>query len=193
MVEPPSTSDRIAREARRLLEQSGPEAVSIRKVAAAVGLSAMAIYRHYPSREALLGRVVDDAFGELAAAWAAPARGGPRARLLASFAGYVDYALEHPHLFDYAFASPRPGARRFPRDFRARRSPTLNLVADALAEGMRGGVFRRSDVWALAFSLWAHSHGLLALHRAGRFGGSLCAFRAFHRAAVGRLLDALAP
>jgi len=192
MGEQPSTSQRILREARRLLERSGPEAVSIRKLAAAVGLSAMAIYRHYPSREALLARVVDDVFEELAAAWAAPAAAAPRARLLASFAGYLDYALGHPHLFDYAFASRRPGARVFPCDFRARRSPTLNLVADALEQGMRDGTFRRSDVWAVAMSLWGQSHGLISLYRAGRFGGSRREFQAFHRAALRRFLAALA-
>jgi AcrR family transcriptional regulator len=192
MEEEPTTSQRIARAARELLERSGPEAVSIRKLATAVGLSAMAIYRHYPSREAVLARVVDDAFEELAAAWSAPAAAAPRARLLASFAGYLEYALAHPHLFDYAFASRRPGARRFPRDFRARRSPTLNLVADALAAGMRQGEFRHADVWAVAMSLWAQSHGLIALYRAGRFGGSRREFETFHRAALRRFLDGLA-
>lgn len=192
MLAPLPTSERIARAARRLLEREGSAAVSVRKVARAVGLSAMALYRHYPSREALLARVVDDAFAELAAAWAAPKAGRPRQRLLASFSAYLRYALAHPHLFEYAFASPRPGARRFPDDFRARRSPTLNLVADALEQGMREGLFRRADVWAVAMSLWAHSHGLLALYRAGRFSGGRTRFEAFHRAAVRRMLDGLA-
>jgi AcrR family transcriptional regulator len=191
-MRPRSTSDRIARAARRLLEREGSDAVSVRKVARAVGLSAMALYRHYPSRDALLARVVDDAFLELAAAWAVPGAGGPRSRLVASFSGYLRYALAHPNLFDYAFAAPRPGARRFPRDFRARRSPTLNLVADALEQGMREGLFRRADVWAVAMSLWAHSHGVVALHRARRFAGSRRELVAFHRAAVRRLLDGLA-
>jgi len=186
-----STSERIARAARRLFERSGPEAVSVRKVAHAVGLSAMAIYRHYPSRQALLGRLVDDAFRELAAAWTPPAGGVVQERLLAAFEGYLDYALAHPHLFDYAFALRRPGARRYPRDFRARRSPTLNLVADALDQGMREGLFRKGDVWPIAMSLWAHSHGLIGLYRAGRFGQSPRAFRSFHRAAVRRFIDGL--
>jgi AcrR family transcriptional regulator len=190
---PGTTADRIAAEARRLLESAGPETVGVRRVAQAVGLSPMAIYRHYPSRQALLDRVVDDAFAELATAWATPRRGGVRSRLLASFDGYLGYALEHPRLFDYAFASPRPGARRFPGDFRARRSPTLSLVADALAQGMRERLFRRADPWLVALSLWALSHGLIALYRGARIDKSRRAFTAFHRSVLGRFLDGLSP
>lgn len=187
-----TTAERIAAEARRLLERDGPDGVSIRKVARAVGLSAMAIYRHYPGREAMLARVVDEVFDELAAAWSAPARGGVRARLLSAFDGYLDYALDHPRLYDYAFASARPGARRFPRDFEARRSPTLNLVADSLRQGMREGRLRRGDPWTIALSLWALSHGLVSLQRGGRIDLPRRAFSALHRAALLRFLDGLA-
>jgi AcrR family transcriptional regulator len=188
----PSTAERIVAEARRRIERDGPDGVSIRKVAQAVGLTAMAIYRHFPSREAMLARVVDGVFTDLAAAWSVPARRGPRARLVAAFDGYLDYALDHPRLYEYAFASPRPGARRFPRDFEARRSPTLNLVADALEEGMSAGRLRRGDPWAVALSLWALSHGLISLYRGGRIGLSRRAFAAMHRDTVARFLDVLA-
>jgi AcrR family transcriptional regulator len=188
----PTTADRIATEARRLLERDGPEGVTIRKVAQAVGLTAMAIYRHYPSREAMLARVVDDLFAELAAAWSASRQRSARARLLGAFAGYLNYALDHPRLYDYAFAAPRPDARRFPRDFEAGRSPTLNLVADALRQGMREGRFRRRDPWTVALSLWALSHGLISLYRGGRVGLARHAFSALHRAALLRFVDGLA-
>jgi AcrR family transcriptional regulator len=187
-----TTGERIATEARLLLERDGPEGVTIRRVAQAVGLTAMAIYRHYPSREAMLARVVDDVFAELAAAWSAPKRGSARARLLGAFAGYLDYALDHPRLYDYAFAAPRPDARRFPHDFEARRSPTLNLVADALRQGMQEGRFRRRDPWSIALSLWALSHGLLSLYRGGRVALPRRAFTALHRAALLRFVDGLA-
>jgi hypothetical protein len=65
-------------------------------------------------------------------------------------------------------------------------------VADALEQGMRDGVFRRSDVWAVAMSLWGQSHGLISLYRAGRFEGSRREFQAFHRAALRRFLRGLA-
>jgi DNA-binding transcriptional regulator YbjK len=49
-----TTASRIAAAARRLLDKEGTEAVTMRRVAAAVGVTPMAIYRHYPDRASLL-------------------------------------------------------------------------------------------------------------------------------------------
>lgn len=186
------TAERIAAAARALLEREGAQAVSMRRVADATAISAMAIYRHFPNREALLHRVADDVFVELATSWErlkVPA--DPEKRLLRLVEGYLDYALAHPHLFDYAYSVRRDDARRFPDDFRARRSPTMNLVADTIADGMRLGRFREDDVWDVAMAVTAQAHGLICLYRAGRFGYGEARFRQFFRSTLGRLFDGI--
>jgi len=188
----PDTAQRILAAARALFERAGPEAVSMRRVADAVGITPMAIYRHFPGREALLKRISDDSFSEIARHWDARKSGGdPLAQLLALQVIYLDYALAHPHLFDHAFSVRRDDARRFPEDFHARRSPTLNVVHDAVVEAQQAGVLRAGDPWDIAMTLWAHSHGLIALYRAGRFSYDDRRFRAFYLESLGRLLDGL--
>ena len=188
----PSTAQKILRSARALFEREGAEAVSMRRVADAVGVTPMAIYRHFPNREALLKRISDDSFGEIAHHWEAYRSGGDVIdRLMGIQRIYLDYALAHPHLFDHAFSVRREDARRFPEDFRARLSPTLNVVADLVAEAQRGGDLREGDPWDIAMTLWAHSHGLVALYRAGRFSYDEAAFRAFYATSLGRLFDGL--
>ena len=188
----PDTAQRILAAARALFERAGPEAVSMRRVADAAGITPMAIYRHFPSREALLKRISDDSFSEIARHWDARKSGGdPLAQLLALQVIYLDYALAHPHLFDHAFSVRRDDARRFPDDFRARRSPTLNVVHDAVIEAQQAGALRAGDPWDIAMTLWAHSHGLIALYRAGRFSYDDRRFQAFYRDSLGRLLDGL--
>ena len=190
----PDTSQRILAAARALFERAGPGAVSMRRVAEAVGITPMAIYRHFPSREALLKRISDDSFSEIARHWDARRSGGdPIAQLLALQVIYLDYALAHPHLFDHAFSVRRDDARRFPEDFRARRSPTLNVVHDAVVEAQQAGALRAGDPSDIAMSLWAHSHGLVALYRAGRFSYDDRRFQAFYRESLERLLDGLRP
>ena len=186
------TAERILRAARALFEQDGADGVSMRRVADAVGITPMAIYRHFPNRAALLKRISDDSFNEIAHHWSARGQGQDVvARLMAVQRIYLDYAFAHPHLFDHAFSSRRTDARRFPEDFRDRRSPTLNVVADVVAEAMDAGILRRDDVWDVAMTLWAHTHGLIALYRAGRFSYDEPAFRAFYDASLRRLLDGL--
>ena len=165
----------------------------MRRVAKEVGITAMAIYHHFPNRETMLHAVVDSEFERLVEFFA-------RSDGTQSFEtsmphimdGYIDYALAHPRIFDYVFSMPRPGARRFPDDFRARRSPTLNLIADIVTSWMKHGELKRDDVWEIAMELWANAHGYLALWRAGRFDLSEEEFRKLIRRSLRRLLYGLA-
>jgi AcrR family transcriptional regulator len=187
-----STASRVAATALRILEDEGPEAVTMRRVARDVGVTPMAIYHHFADREALLSAVTARGFDLLAAAMDRPPLAGRgRIRLLALMDYYVDYALARPRLFDYLFSRPRRNARRFPGDFRARKSPTLNRVADVVDACMRRGEINKDDVWEVALELWAHAHGYVALFRAGRFAISEREFRLLYRRSLIRLFDGL--
>ena len=187
-----NTADRIARAALAVLEEEGPEAVSMRRVAEAVGITPMAIYHYFPSREALLNTITDREFAKLLSYMQAhPLNGTVEERLLAVVAGYVDYAFAQPRIFDFVFSRPRPGARQFPKDFRARRSPTLNPVADLLASEMERGFLKKDDVWEVAFALWAHVHGYVMLYRAGRVALCEKEFRKLLHRSLRRLLHGL--
>jgi AcrR family transcriptional regulator len=186
------TKDRIAEAALAILESEGAEAVSMRRVAEAAGVTAMAIYHHFRNREALLGAITDREFAKLLGyIEQAPKRGSTERRLARVMEAYVDYALDRPRIFDYVFAEARESARRYPDDFRARRSPTLNPVADAVARAIERGEFKKDDVWEVALELWAHVHGYVTLYRAGRFNLPEKKFRALVRRSIRRLMHGL--
>lgn len=188
-----TTPEKIVRAAARLLEREGAAAVSMRRVADAVGITPMAIYRHFPNREALLKHVSDAAFGTIAKTWEAQASHPDlRHALMQATGNYLDYALQHPHVFDHSFSARREDARQFPQDFRERQSPTLTVIADLLVEGMRQGLLREADPWDVAMTLWAQGHGLIALYRAGRFSYDEAQFRAFYLQSLERLFDGIA-
>lgn len=187
-----TTAERIAGEALKALEREGPDAVSMRRIAQAVGITPMAIYHHFPNRAALLNFVVDREFEKfLGYIQARPLRGSAEARLLGCMDSYISYAFDCPRIFDYVFSQPRPSARRYPDDFRARRSPTLTPIADLVAQAMESGYLKRDDVWEIALELWAHAHGYVMLYRGGRFALSETQFRALVRRSLRRLLHGL--
>ncbi len=164
----------------------------MRRVAHAVGVTPMAIYHHFPDREALLRSITDREFARLKEySDKLLARAAHRSDLVWLVDAYLDYAFARPRIFDYVFSKPRFDARRFPRDFRARRSPTLTPMADFVAEAMADGRLAKDDVWEVALQLWAHAHGYLALYRAGRFQMSRARFRDLYHRAVRRLLRGL--
>ena len=187
------TSERIYQSALRMLETEGPQAVSMRRVAKEVGITPMAIYHYFPSKEALLDAVVNSEFERLAEFFDRAARKRSfEAAMVHIMDGYIDYGLAHPRIFDYVFSALRPGARRFPKDFRARRSPTLNLTADIIAHWMENKRLKRDDVWEIAMEVWAHVHGYLALWQGGRFAMPEDEFRKLIRRSLRRLLHGLA-
>jgi len=184
-----STADRISQAALAILEAEGAEAVSMRRVADSVDITPMAIYHHFSNREALLDSVTNQQFATfLSYIEKRPIRGSPETQLISAMEAYIDYAFDRPRIFDYVFAQRRPGARRYPDDFRARRSPTLNPIADVVRAAMQTGQVKKNDVWEVALELWALTHGYVALYRAGRFNLSEKEFRALVRRALRRLI-----
>jgi AcrR family transcriptional regulator len=186
------TELRIRRAALRLLERDGPEAVTMRRVARAIGVTPMAIYHHFETREALLRDVVDGEFGAfLDLLGHMPPFEAAEDRIVHALDGYLEYALSRPQIFDYVFSRPREDARRYPEDFRARRSPTLNPLADAVAKWMDESVIERDDPWEVTLELWAHTHGYVALYRAGRFSLSPEEFKELVHRSMRRLFRGL--
>jgi AcrR family transcriptional regulator len=186
------TADRIAKAARQLLITGGAEAVTMRRVAEATGISAMAIYRHYPDRAALLNALADEGFAKLSAFLKRRRFTGDCATRLAKMAEvYLDHALVNPRLFDLMFLEPREGARRYPQDFKSRKSPTATLMADVIAQGMVHGEFKQDDCWEITFEMGALSHGLIMLYLGGRIQMSQQAFRALYRRSFRRYLNGI--
>jgi AcrR family transcriptional regulator len=187
-----TTQERIAGAALLILESKGPEAVSMRRVAKAVGITPMAIYHHFPNREALLDNITDREFAKfLEYIERRPMSGSHGRRLISAMKAYIDYALDRPRIFDYVFSQSRPAVRRYPKDFRQRRSPTLNPLADQVAEAMGSGWMKKDDIWEVALELWAVTHGYVALYRAGQFSLDEKKFRALVRRALGRVIHGL--
>jgi len=191
---PAGTAVRVAAAARALLERDGADGVSVRRVAAAVGITPMAVYRHFSGRDALLGRVADDGFAELSARMRRRRRAGPAtAQLLDLFDEYRAFAQRHCHLFDLMFLRRRAGARTFPADLQAHRSPTANLVLEAVERAIDAGALARRDPWDIAVALGAQALGLIALHLGGRLGYGPAEFGKFYRRLLGTVVHAFAP
>jgi AcrR family transcriptional regulator len=186
------TTRRIAIAGRRLLDKEGAEAVTMRRVAKAVGITPMAIYRHYPDRAALLNALADEGFEELAARLTGKCLFTSIEKRLTQMGEiYLNHALQNPRLFELMFLKPREGARSYPQDFKAGDSPTANLMAEAIREGMKNGHFREGDVWEIVFEMGALSYGLIMLYLGGRMGMTPARFRALYRRSLRRYIHGI--
>lgn len=164
----------------------------MRRVAKAVGVTPMAIYRHYPDRASLLNALADEGFEELTALLAGKKFSGSiEGQLTKMVEIYLEHALQKPRLFELMFLKPREGARRYPRDFKAGRSPTANLMAAVVQRAIDSGYFRNDDAWEIVFAMGALSHGLIMLYLGGRMGVPPAHFRAFYRRSFRRYIHGI--
>jgi AcrR family transcriptional regulator len=182
-MEPNPTARRIFEVARRLLDEEGAEAVTMRRVAKAAGITPMAVYRHYAGRAGLLSALADAGFEELASRLTrVPAGGDIEKRIEKTLDFYLEHAIKNPRLFELMFLKRREGARRFPRDFKAKRSPTATVAAALIQEGIDSGHFRKDDAWEISFEMGAMLQGLIMLYLGGRMGMPAARLRALcHR------------
>lgn len=81
-----------------LIARHGYEAVSMRRLAAEIGLQAAALYNYFPTKEDLLFTLMREHMEGLIAAWAAADPGGtPRARLAAFVENHIVFHVERRH------------------------------------------------------------------------------------------------
>ncbi|MEL6893521.1 MAG: TetR/AcrR family transcriptional regulator [Actinomycetota bacterium] len=103
----------VGRIARRHLAEHGAADLSVRAISREMGLAPSALYRYYPSRDALLTQLIIEAYDELgefvehAAAAAGPER--HRERFVAAALAIREWAVDHPHEYALIYGSPVPG------------------------------------------------------------------------------------
>ncbi len=110
---PKAGQERLGRElivavALRLIDEQGMAALSMRKLAAELGVDPMAIYHYLPGKEAVLAALVEDVFSRLRVT---PASGGVWQDRVRAFArAYRDVVRSHPNLVRHVVANAEVAA-----------------------------------------------------------------------------------
>lgn len=177
------TRDRILAAARALFDAEGEAGLSMRRIAGAVGLTPMAIYRHYADKEALKDALMLDGMTAWEARVAAIKCPTDLAWLAAVGEAYLDFALSQPRRFEAAFLLSAHAARRYPGDFASGRSPVISQITAHVAAAQKEGALPPMPPLEIALFLAALMQGFVSMYRAGRFAGE-GEFRAAYRAAV---------
>lgn len=151
--------------ALELVDEHGPDGVSLREVARRVGVNHRAAYRHFEDKRALTAAIAEGGYLALAVAlevsWAKSEKKSPRARVMALMDAYLGFALESPARYRITFG------RRVNEDGSF---PALEPVAErgylvllrALA-ALRQTPASREQLRDMGFSLWSLAHGYLRL------------------------------
>ena len=156
----------LIRSALEILSEAGVAGLSLRAAARRAKVSAMAPYRHFADKEALLAAVAEYGFRQLAARLnAAAAATDPRAGLGALGVAYVVFAREEPSLFKLMFG---------PSIEKKSAHPALDDAGCACFDALRQAVEAASffdgdrDLGDVSLACWSLVHGLASLMVDGR-------------------------
>ena len=157
----------LIRSALEILSEAGVAGLSLRAAARRAKVSAMAPYRHFADKEALLAAVAEYGFRELTTqlTTAAATAADPRAGLAALGVAYVLFARDQPSLFKLMFG---------PMIEKKSGHPALDEAGNAcfnvLRQAVEAAKFFDGDFDARDISLacWSLVHGLSALIVDGR-------------------------
>lgn len=156
---------RIVGAARALYFERGPDTVTMRAVAERVGVTATALYRHFPDKDAILREVVGEGSrllgSHLFRALEAPT---PLERLRATAFAYLDFALAQPQAYRALF---EPAGDDEASPVHAQRGAIRRFLRDRVREAMDAGVVAPGDPEGIALTLWSLLHGLASLHQSG--------------------------
>ena len=136
------------------------EAVTLRAVGRAAGVSRQAPYRHFADKEDLLSAVAAGYFGGLGEEMveAAEGEGGdPISRLAAMVEAYVRFALRNPNRYRLMLG-PEIKVSPHPEVHRAARAVHAGFV-EAVAECQEAGQLPAGDTVEIAALMAATSHG----------------------------------
>jgi AcrR family transcriptional regulator len=154
--------------AERLFAQHGLEAVTLRQLAAEVGVSPMTPYRYFADKDAILAAVRARAFNRHAEALEAALQGGHGDLLAGSAAvgqAYLRFAFDHPAAYKLMFDCDSPANSADPEliaaGLRSHATMTAHLKAMAEAGAPIG------DPELAGHMFWAALHGAIQLQVAG--------------------------
>lgn len=141
------------------------DAVSIRAIADAVGVTPPSIYLHFSDKDQLILAVCERIFDALGVAAAAAVEGvsDPVEAVRRMGRAYVRFGLDHPEQYRIMFMD-RTHDSMMPVGFEAlKKASGFDLVVAAAQRCIDEGVFADADAFFIACGLWSSVHGVTSL------------------------------
>lgn len=160
--------DRLIAVAEVLFAEQGPNAVTLRQLATALGVSPMTPYRYFRDKDHILSAVRAHGFNRFAETLEAAYESGgdPLSRSAAVADAYVDFATTHPAAYRLMFDLSQPGDDDDRELLAASHRARASLYRHA--DGLIGAGLITGEPKMVGHMMWACLHGALVLQMAGK-------------------------
>lgn len=160
----PTVTSSLVQAAAKLLAEEGPQALSTRRLAAAIGTSTTAVYTRFGSKEDLVRAMAREGFRLLHERLTAIVEtSDPVADVVRLGWAYRLNALENRNLYGVMFGGPGLDGFALTDEDRQHGRYTLTSLIHAVERCMASGRFREADAHLVAHQMWTALHGLVTL------------------------------
>jgi AcrR family transcriptional regulator len=156
---------RVLEAALDLVNEEGPEGLTVRALARSAGVAPMSIYNHFGDKNGVIDAIIIDGFNILAS-MAQTTLSDPRENLVAGASAYRDFALQHRAHYRAMFLHHFVGYTPSPDTTHVALRGFEILAGQVQACQARGVFVGRSDA-DVAQLLWAAVHGYVSLEILG--------------------------
>lgn len=148
-----------------LVKTNDLDAVSIRAVATAVGITPPSIYMHFDRKEELILAVCERHFQAIDDVMLRAAVGidDPVERVRAMGRAYIRFGLERPEQYRFLFMTRTPEWAADHMREKINDLAGFGRVVDAVDRCIKSGVFKKNDPFLVACGLWMSVHGVTSL------------------------------
>jgi AcrR family transcriptional regulator len=163
----------ILSEARSLFLEAGESGLTMRKLAAAIGVTPAAIYWHFKNKEELLGDIFLEGVETFSRYMSRSLAGdNPLHRLRLCSEAFLAFGLEQPSHYDIFFLSHKPLVNDdVLLQLSSLRRGAFQTLVDRVRECHTSGILRQDiDIERTAMMMLSSCQGMMTMYRHGQLG-----------------------
>ncbi|MEG1697673.1 MAG: TetR/AcrR family transcriptional regulator, partial [Acinetobacter sp.] len=149
-------------QAKKMLEEVGPDKLSIRAIAEQLGVSATAVYHHFANKDELISHLAAEGFNQLEKVLVqcqVNVENQNKMQILSRT--YMLFAFDHPAMYQLMFGSQLAHSEMNGKLLTARKQ-AYAVVEQCVAEVL-GQDIQSKEVKSAALAAWSFAHGLASL------------------------------
>ena len=176
--------------ARDLYLEHGLAGLSMRKVAQKVGITPMAIYRHFENKEDLQEQLLIKGFKSFGVYLNKGLEGDtPLERIRLTTQGYFDFATQQSKYFEIIFLSTDVNKELKVKEMIQKEAKsTFNFLLDRVQECLDAGLLKDESPFTVAVTILAEVNGLVSLYLTNAFGWTLQEFEIAFKKSLDRVI-----
>ncbi|MBD8524271.1 TetR/AcrR family transcriptional regulator [Pseudomarimonas arenosa] len=173
-TDPAATRRAILDQASALLAESGPDALSMRRLSQRIGASTIVLYTHFRDKQAILNELYVEGFERLRDDLRrVPEHADPLQYVMDLGRAYRRSAVDNPTYYQLMFSRCVPGFDPSPSS-REVSKQAFGILRSGVQRCMDAGVTPAGDAAEVAHTLWGTLHGLISLELFGYLPPQVC-------------------